>query len=68
MHNCIGPKSKHERPESYSNDAILDMYRKHQTPGWYEAALKRDPNLIPARVRRWMRMIKQEVHQRGLTP
>lgn len=68
MHKCIGPKSDHTRPADYGDSALLVMYHEHREPGWYEKVVAKKNCKSPATLRRWMRMVTQEVHRRGLTP
>lgn len=67
-HRCIGPETNHDDITKHSDASVLDMYRTHIRPGWYDEILKQQPHIIPASLRRWMRMTKNEVHRRGLTP
>ena len=66
-HQCIGKKSSHDNVKNYNDKALLELHRIHLQPTWYAKTVS-DTQYIPLRVRRWMRMVAHEVHERGLTP
>lgn len=68
-HKCIGPASKqHSDPAEFNDSSMLHMYHEHRRPGWYEETVRGGNIHSPANLRRWMRIVTQEVHRRGLTP
>jgi len=64
-HRCIEDGQKQFDPARYTYSELLRIRAEQQEEAWWETCA-RDTSLIPARVRRWRRMIETEIHRRGL--
>jgi hypothetical protein len=64
-HRCIENGKTHFDVTKYNDATLLRVLAENQEDTWQQVC-RGDPLLIPARVRRWRRMVANEVHRRGL--